>query len=901
MKKTTMVIVVAAAIFLISASCSAQTGYISTIAGNGTPGYTGDGGPATAAHIGTGYGMTTDVSGNVYFVDGVNQVIRKISTSGIITTVAGTGVAGFSGDGGAATAAMLSGPYDVAFDATGNLYIADGNNFRIRKVTPAGIISTIAGDGISGSIGDGGPASAAELWPTSLSMDAAGNLYVGEGPNQRVRKINPAGIINTFAGIGVAGSTGDGGPATAAQVAGPGIRCDHAGNVYIINNGNKIRKVDAAGIITTFAGTGVSGFSGDSGPAPGAQFSGISYISTDIFNNIYIADNGNNRIREITASGIINTIAGSGLGGCGTDGIPATLSSTRSPNAVCTDPSGQLYFIDNYCARVRKVTNAPDVVADSFSVYINKLCSGPVITITTNPASTGLSVKTYFGDGTNSTATVTGAFTEVTHNYSSPGTFSVKHVLYRGTSALDSVLYPYEYAFCNSLPLTFYYDGNGNCVKDSTSEPYISLPITTAVDSNGVTIDTISATSGTYYSAYGNPGDVYTFRVVTLPAGLQVSCSGAGTVTDTISSSVYSAPPKSVGLNCISTTPSFDIVEHSALRTGRHMQSGVITVDNNYCTPENAVVSLAFSTKYVFGSAIPAPVSVIGNVATWDIAGVSAFNLGMNNICYTLNVPGAWLIPGDTAISAILADPTTGDVDVTNNIENRYDSVKSSYDPNEMAVMPAGIITSGTQLRYTINFENTGNDTAHNIYVMDTLSDNVVTTSMRIVTATAEMRTSMLKAGGHNIVRFDFPGINLLDSTHHNQCNGALIFTIKTKTGLVGGTTIFNHAGIFFDDNPVVMTDTVVNVIGTPTLGVTTASALHVSIYPNPATDVLTINMGQDAYNALTITNEIGQVMAQCSLSAPTTKIGISTLPVGMYYVTLRGEGGTRVQKFVKM
>ncbi len=254
---------------------------------------------------------------------------------------------------------------------------------------------------------------------------------------------------------------------------------------------------------------------------------------------------------------------------------------------------------------------------------------------------------------------------------------------------------------------------------------------------------------------------------------------------------------------------------------------------------------------------------------TWNVGSISATS-PQRHFHFACEVPGAFLLPGDTINTQYIVSPFIGDIDTGNNVIIKTDTVKSSYDPNEMVVSPEGYILSGTKLQYTIGFENTGNDTAYNIHVMDTLSDFVDVGSLRILASSAAMDVIPLKAGGHNIMKFDFPNIRLLDSSHHDQCNGILMYTINIRTGLPMGTTIFNHAGIFFDDNPVVMTDTVENIIGFPASVAIVHKAPNLSIYPNPAIDELNIKMDKDAYNSLVITNTMGQVLMQQPLNTST-------------------------------
>jgi uncharacterized protein (TIGR03437 family) len=347
---------------------AAATGIIATVAGNGTPGYSGDGGPAIDALLEYPTGVAVDGSGNLYIADYGNNKIRKVTAAtGIITTVAGTGIYGYSGDGGPAASAQLSSPSGVAVDGSGNLYIADTYNSVIRMVAAAtGIITTVAGGG-SAFPGNGGPATSALVrYPDGVAVDGSGNLYVGDTSN-RLRKVTAAtGIITTVAGSGGSPYSGDGGPATSAQLSGPySAAVDGSGNVYIEDHGNQvIRKVTAAtGIVTTVAGNGTQGYSGDGGPATSAQLNPYC-VAVDGSGNLYIADYSNSVIRKVTAAtGIITTVAGNGTHGYSGDGGPATGAQLWFPTGVAVDGSGNLYIADSTNNRIRKVTAATGIIS----------------------------------------------------------------------------------------------------------------------------------------------------------------------------------------------------------------------------------------------------------------------------------------------------------------------------------------------------------------------------------------------------------------------------------------------------------------------------------------------------------------------------------------------------------
>jgi uncharacterized repeat protein (TIGR01451 family) len=330
-------------------------GIITTVAGNGSSGYSGDGGPATSAKLYEPYGIAVDASGNLYIADRFNYRVRMVSTSGVIKTVAGNGSCCYAGDGGAATSALLGAPSGVAVDASGDLYIADTSNNRIRKVNPAGIITTVAGNGAYGFSGEGGAATAARLEaPEGVAVDASGNLYIADSSNARIRSVNSSGVITTWVG----GATNDGGLGIFGLLNQPwGVVRDSAGNTYIADTYNhRVRKVAANGTIATVAGTGVSGFVGDKGAATSAQLNLPNGLALDSAGNLYIADTNNSRVRKVDSSGNITTVAGNGICCASTgDGGPATSAGIGAPYGLAVDSSGNLYISDVDNSVVRKV------------------------------------------------------------------------------------------------------------------------------------------------------------------------------------------------------------------------------------------------------------------------------------------------------------------------------------------------------------------------------------------------------------------------------------------------------------------------------------------------------------------------------------------------------------------
>ena len=369
-------------------------GIITTVAGNGINGSTGDGGSATNASFAP-WAVAVDATGNVFIADPYNNRIREVRSNGIITTVAGNGPnyparGSYAGDGGQATNASLNGPEGVALDASGNLFIADTSNGRIRRVSTNGMITTVAGNGAGSYSGDGGMATNAGFIPWGVALDASGNLFITDGYNNRIRKVSTNGIITTVAGNGPSGApgsySGDGGMATNASLNYPeGVVLDASGNLFIADSyNNRIRKVSSNGIITTVSGTGPSGgtggYSGDGGTATNASLDDPTGVAVDNYGNLLIADCYNNRIRKVSSNGIITTVAGSGpvgslTGSFSGDGGPASYAGLDQPICVAVDTSGNLFIADLSNERIREIVN-PNLNVTSSTLVLNDVGFG---------------------------------------------------------------------------------------------------------------------------------------------------------------------------------------------------------------------------------------------------------------------------------------------------------------------------------------------------------------------------------------------------------------------------------------------------------------------------------------------------------------------------------------------
>jgi sugar lactone lactonase YvrE len=403
MKKLFAVLLFTFTFSLFPSLCEAQN--INTIAGNGDPGFSGDGGPATAAELNNPDDVILDASGNIYIADFYNNRIRKINaSSGIITTIAGNGSTVYNGEGIPATLAAINGPQAIAFDKPGNLYIADLNNNRVRKVLVSnGIITTIAGNGYAGFSGDGGQATLAELYnPVGVAVDTLGNVFISDFVNDRIRLVGTTGGITTFAGNGHPGYSGDGGPASAAEFNSPaGLRFDSSENLYITDYSNNCIRViyRFSFSILTVAGNTYPSFSGDGGPAIAAELNAPLNIGLDRSGNLFITDQANYRVREVDLAGTITTTAGNGDGSFSGDGGPATAAEFNAPNGVAVDVSGAIYIADENNNRIRKVaspTGINEVKGESAEVNVfPNPSSGKFSVICHPPAGGTLQIKVY--------------------------------------------------------------------------------------------------------------------------------------------------------------------------------------------------------------------------------------------------------------------------------------------------------------------------------------------------------------------------------------------------------------------------------------------------------------------------------------------------------------------------
>ena len=540
------------------------TSPISTIAGNHAPGFAGDGGAAISAQLNYPSNLAVDAAGNVYIVDNGNNRIRKVATDGTISTVAGTGVGGFSGDGGQATAAQLQNPYSIAVDAAGNIFIGDDGNNRIRKVDAQGTISTYAGTGTSGFSGDGGPATLANLRVASMAVDSAGTVYFTDQGNGYVRKITTDGIITTIAGNGTSGYSGDGGQGTAAQLRSPyGVGVDAAGNVYFAEISNHvIRKVTPQGIISTYAGTGVAGSTGDGDQATLAWLSTPGGMAVDASGNVFFNQFGTNQVRKVAPDGIISTVAGTGTSGYSGDGGPSTSAQLNDTEGLAIDATGNLYLADSSNNVVRKVDGPAPLVVTAAPARLTLSAStgtsilGRLVTLTATVVAPGTSVTpndgvVTFRDGTTvlGTAPVVNGVATLPTAALALGRRSLS-ASYTGSA---SFLGAAAAAFAPSSPISLVAGtgtGTGGFGGDNGPAVLARLagPRETAFDAAGnlyiadeanfrirkVTPDgTITTVAGTGTRAYGGDGGLATQASLGITLGLALDAAGNLYFTDT--------------------------------------------------------------------------------------------------------------------------------------------------------------------------------------------------------------------------------------------------------------------------------------------------------------------------------------------------------------------------------
>ncbi len=510
-------------------------------------------------------------------------------------------------------------------------------------------------------------------------------------------------------------------------------------------------------------------------------------------------------------------------------------------------------------------------------------------------------VEANFGDGTAlDTFSFTGpgpSYTSIgSHIYSTAGTYTWKYVLICSGVRMDSISKSILIG-CTNIGGFLYLDGNSNCVHNP-GEHLVYSPVDIQVDSAGVAIDTLHTTAYWHYAMHGPSSTVYTFTLIGNPIGYTASCSTAYSYT-------YSGPSGPVqhdfGFSC-SATAVYDYVLHygRALRGASSTGPSYIYLfaAQTTCHSGTGTVTLNVSPKYSINSSgiIPSPSSVSGNTVTWTLSNMS------NGYWYYLYVPLTPLSTtsnGDTACNNAVIAPTS-DANPANNSISLCDSVKQSWDPNEKSVETLEPLAAGSLLRYTIDFENLGNDTAFNIHIQDTLSQYLDANSFELVDATHPVNTYLYQDAGMNILKFDFANINLPDISVPTANKGQIRFNIRLKTGLADGTTVANHAGIYFDGNPVVMTNDAYVSLPMPQKVGTYSASQSVKIYPNPTSKQIQIDVLNAGWEQASLSNALGQVVLSQPIQKGHNTMDLVTLPTGLYYLQVRGAAGSITEKLQK-
>jgi hypothetical protein len=715
---------------------TASTGIISTVAGNGTAGYSGDGGLATSAELKSPAGVAVDSTGNIYIADTFNNRVRAVNTHttavtianvviqpGDIATIAGTTTGGFSGDGGPATSAKLDIPSAVAIDASGNIYIADEDNNRIRKVLTTGIISTVAGGGTGG---DGGLATSAALsTPTDVFVAPSGDFFIADLEDNRVRKVTvKTGIITTVAGNGTGGYSGDGGPATSAELDSPsGVAIDVNGNLYVTDALERLRVVDhATQIISTLAGNGNYGEAGDGGLAVNSELGGPARVALDKANNVYVADEGGERVRAIGAArenlplagGLIKTVAGDGTAGYSGDGGPATSAELKYPSGLAVDSSDNFYIADYGENRVRKVTASTG--------YISLLA--------------GNGTAGYSGDG--------GAATTAELDYPFDVALDSKNNVYiadyvncriravnTGSAAVTIAgvtIQPGDIATIAGTGTAGYSGDGGSAILAK-----LNYPTSVTVDSSGniyiadgdnyrirkvTTAGTISTFAGTGISGYSGDNGAATSAKIGFPTGVRVDSSG-----DVFISDGYNARIRRVASGIIET----------------------IAGNGKFGYAVNGGAASIAELNYPWGIAV----DVADNVFIADYDNSRARVVTTSGLIYTIAGTGTGGYSGDGGMAADaelyyptgIAVDSAGDVYISDTLNSRVRQITTSP-----TFYPAAGSYTGVQI-VTISSSSSGS------IIYYTTNGSTPTTSSTIyagpitVTATTTLKAIAVPAG----------------------------------------------------------------------------------------------------------------------------------------------------------
>jgi hypothetical protein len=927
---------------------------ITTVFGNGTQGFTGDGGPALSAELNLPMQTAFDGAGNVYILDGSNNRVRKVNTAGIISTVAGTGVRGSTGDGGLATSANLYLAFvSFAVDPAGNIYLPDSN--CIRMVNTSGIISTIAGIRTPGFSGDGGLATAAKMKvPHGIALDAAGNIYFSDA--NRIRMINTSGIINTIVGTGTAGFAGDGALAINAQISSPGgVAIDAAGNLYFNDQGNaRMRMVNTSGIISTIAGTGTAGTTGDGGLATAAQINTPNYdIALDTHGNLYFPDN--NRLRMINTSGIISTVAGTGGGGFTGDGGPPTAATFQNLIGVAVDVHGKIYITDNVNNRVRMVCNVP-TIAPSPTTYT--ICNGSSQTFSVSGASSYTWTPAATLTGTNTANPVASPTTTTTYSVIGMDTAGcTNHVASTVTltvKALPAVV-------INATPSA------SVCAASSLSLT-ISGSATSYTWDNGATTSLIvvSPTVSTTYSVTGTAANGCTktatknitiYALPTLNVNAPTICT-AGTTTLTVSGATTYTWNTGATTASITSTPSVTTI-YTVSGTGLHackntitttvtIDVPVITVNSpTICIGDTAYITANGATTYTWNTTdMGATIKPTPSTATmYTVTGTDTYSC-TNAATATVNVNTLPVVTISSGTAAICAGST---IPLTANGAATY---SWSTTETTTVITPSPTITTNYSVTGTDmnNCINTATATINvNALPVITITNSVTTScgvnaipltasgaatySWSTTETTAAITPSPSVTTSYTVDGTDLNGcvntataiINVnplpsvtFDMNPNSYCTTDAAVTLNaspaggTYTGTAVSTGQFDPATagvgtytlsyMYTDANSCINTDTAVVAVQNCGVDVRAFTKGNISIYPNPATAIFYIQTNTAFENSVVeLYDVLGKKVISEKLSGNLSSLSLGNLGSGVYQVRVLSDNALIYQsKLVK-
>ena len=505
-----------------------------------------------------------------------------------------------------------------------------------------------------------------------------------------------------------------------------------------------------------------------------------------------------------------------------------------------------------------------------------------------------------YGNGRKDTTSLASGQTTTLHvTYGTPGIYSSKAVLLQNNLRVDSMVQVDTVGDCILFDGLFYADQNANCVFNDGVDPVIARPYRIRVDSANIPIDTVYGYGTWRYFKKGLPYPATQYRFTVLnPSPLLVStCQTANAIT--VNHPLSPTSNLNFGYSC--PGGNFDLTG-SHIGSLRNSNAGGSWINgkflNDGCMAQAFTATYKLSPKYSVISVYPTPTSVSNNLITWNLPALQPTS--QQNFFISVSANGVHTI-GDTAQSILTMGPTTGDASPSNNIIIRNDTIRGPLDPNDKSVLPAGNIASSTTLTYHINFENLGNDTAFNVYILDTLSANLDASSFALLSASHVVRSSLIQgAGGIKLMKFEFPNIRLGHAAQPAQNKGYVRFTMRAKSGLAAGTQIPNRAGIYFDYNPVVMTNTAMSTIGTPqSVNLLQAAPVN-TVHPNPTSDRVTITNADGSLLHATLMSTTGQVVQRSPLTAGENTLSIEALPAGIYFLQLQGTAGTQVEKLEK-